>query len=78
MNERPIKRCACGRSFTRREWDQLAHLPNWPNDFGMIAEVRNCTCGSTLLYDVSLHDAGAQGERARVVQVKDEVRHTNG
>lgn len=44
-----IKTCGCGKSYAREGWDALEHLPNWVYDWGEVQEVRNCTCGSTLV-----------------------------
>jgi hypothetical protein len=49
MDELTVKSCGCGRAFTRAQWDQLNRLPDWPVDDAVACEVRNCTCGSTLL-----------------------------
>lgn len=44
-----IKECGCGRKYDRTGWDSLAKLPNWVMEWGEVQEVRNCTCGSTIV-----------------------------
>jgi len=54
-----VKRCACGRAFSRNQWRALPrcgrmHLPQR----GAILELRNCTCGTSLSVDLeALGDA---------------------
>lgn len=67
MAECSIKHCSCGQAFSREQWDGLEHLPDWPLDSGRVAQVRNCTCGSTLLLEgpaVSAAVAGRLHSRA--------------
>lgn len=45
----PIKKCGCGREFTRKTFDNLPQLPNWEWEWGEVQEVRNCQCGSTIV-----------------------------
>jgi len=45
---KPIKACACGRSFTQADWEHLPRAGEHLDD-DVRAEMRNCPCGSTLL-----------------------------
>ena len=46
-----IKQCSCGRALTRDDWEALEHLPDWDLGEGEVQQVRNCSCGSTLVID---------------------------
>ncbi len=54
------KRCSCGRTFTRQEWEGLPLLglqppgesPQGQGHLWYGQELRNCPCGSTLAVEV--------------------------
>ena len=49
VDEKRIKTCACGVSYTRTQWEGLGQLPDWHVEGGRTRELRNCRrCGSTL------------------------------
>jgi hypothetical protein len=43
-----FKQCACGRTYTKEQWDELPHRREWAWPWGEIQELRDCSCGSTL------------------------------
>jgi hypothetical protein len=47
-----IKRCACGRTYTKTQWDALTFIAYFnvddPNEDVMDAEMRDCHCGSSI------------------------------
>lgn len=43
----PIKQCACGRTYTRDEWNKLRLVGEHVDDVER-AELRDCVCGSTI------------------------------
>lgn len=44
---RPLKACACGRSYTRKQWDALPYVGENVDELERL-ELRNCRCGSTI------------------------------
>lgn len=44
---KPLKTCACGRSFSREEWEALPLVTRTSDDIES-RELRNCLCRSTL------------------------------
>lgn len=55
-NALPFKRCACGRAFTRADWEQLEFVgvqETDDEDAHYRTEMRNCPCGSTIAVEVA-------------------------
>lgn len=48
----PMKRCACGVGHTAASWRALRFVGIWDLGDGERAEMRNCTCGSTLCLEL--------------------------
>lgn len=42
------KKCSCGRTYTRSQWEALPVRPDWVFDWGEVHQMRDCACGSTL------------------------------
>jgi hypothetical protein len=42
-----VKRCGCGRCFTRAQWRELQYVGAQVDDIETL-ELRNCPCGSTI------------------------------
>jgi hypothetical protein len=42
-----LKRCGCGRCFTRAQWRELQYVGAQADDVETL-ELRNCPCGSTI------------------------------
>ena len=48
------KRCACGRSWSRRSWGELPRLADWHYEEGDVhLQLRTCSCGSTMSVPVA-------------------------
>ena len=43
-----VKTCACGRSYTLAQWRCLPFVGIWDLGGGDRAELRNCSCGSSI------------------------------
>jgi hypothetical protein len=64
----PTKVCACGRSFTRAQWNALTyagkqHVPAAIGEPAMDLEFRTCQCGSTITIDLLAPGAPAEETR---------------
>lgn len=48
----PFKKCSCGKTYSKAEWEALPLLgcqPTEEDDFAYVLEMKNCTsCGSTI------------------------------
>lgn len=42
-----VKVCACGRSYTAKEWQELARCGLWKDSVEVLV-LRHCHCGSTI------------------------------
>ena len=41
-----IKKCGCGREYTKAGWEALPDPKPWPFEDGELLEQRPCPCGS--------------------------------
>ena len=44
-----VRACACGRVFTREQWEALPDKKLHTYEWGEVQEARNCPCGSTIV-----------------------------
>lgn len=49
MNEALVKRCACGLSYTREQWEALPDKKVYELEWLEVHEQRRCSCGSHLV-----------------------------
>lgn len=51
---RIFKRCRCGRTFTKAQWEELPYVGVQPtyDERGSMLELRNCPCGSTIAVEM--------------------------
>ncbi|KKL56944.1 hypothetical protein LCGC14_2240400, partial [marine sediment metagenome] len=47
--EKIIKKCACKRKYTMTEWKKLRYVGEMKGIGNQIAQLRDCSCGSTLM-----------------------------
>lgn len=48
---RPVKTCACGRSYSRETWARLPLVGEMPDGDGGTLILRDCVCRSTIAVD---------------------------
>ncbi len=51
--ERIIKRCSCKKKYSLEAWKALKYIGEMTGIDGEIAELRDCSCGSTMLFIIS-------------------------
>ena len=57
-----VKRCSCGRQFTRSQWSALPRCGRMHLSRGdTVVELRNCLCGSTITLKLEAANEGADG-----------------
>jgi hypothetical protein len=57
-----IKRCGCGRTYTRAQWEALPDKTVYKHEWGEVHDQRPCPCGSHI---VIVLDPGEPVPRAR-------------
>lgn len=50
---KPIKRCGCGREYSREDWDALRFVGYQRPPGAKVLELRECHCHSTIAIDVT-------------------------
>jgi hypothetical protein len=48
-----LKRCACGATYTRKQWRDLPRVGEQYGNGNAVLELRNCKCGSTLAVEIT-------------------------
>jgi len=49
LAEGVIKKCSCGRTYTKAQWKKLPFVGYQKYEWGEVQEMRNCVCGSTMV-----------------------------
>ncbi len=53
QKEKTIKKCSCRKKYTLSAWEELKYVGKMKGVDSEVAELRDCSCGSTLMLLIS-------------------------